>query len=67
VRLLGEFGLEDLGASAGETTTGDNPQKRIDYVWGRGVVGAQAHTLPVDEAIHASDHRPLIVNITVKR
>ena len=67
VRLLGEFGLEDLGLSAGDTTTGDSPQKRIDYVWGRGVVGAQAHTLPLEEAVRASDHRPIIVNITVKK
>jgi len=65
VRLLNEFGLDDLGASAGDTTTGDNPAKRIDYVWGRGVVGAQAHSLPVDEAKKVSDHRPLIVNVTV--
>ena len=65
IRLLNEFGLDDLGASAGDTTTGDNPAKRIDYVWGRGVVGAQAHSLPVDEAKKASDHRPLIVNLTV--
>jgi endonuclease/exonuclease/phosphatase family metal-dependent hydrolase len=64
VRLLGEFGLDDLGASAGDTTTGDDPQKRIDYIWGRGVVGAQAHTLALDEAKKASDHRALIVNIT---
>jgi endonuclease/exonuclease/phosphatase family metal-dependent hydrolase len=67
VRLLGEFGLEDLGASAGDTTTNDTPQKRIDYVWGRGVVGAQAHSLPLPDAARASDHRPLIVNITVQK
>jgi endonuclease/exonuclease/phosphatase family metal-dependent hydrolase len=67
VRLLGEFGLEDLGASAGDTTTKDTPQKRIDYVWGRGVVGAQAHSLPLPDAVRASDHRPLVVNITVQK
>lgn len=68
VRLLNEWGLDDLGQSAGDTTTGDTPQKRIDYVWGRGVVGAQAHTvsgLDLVDAKRASDHRPLIVNITV--
>jgi len=65
VRLLNEFGLDDIGAPAGDTTTGDNPAKRIDYVWGRGVVGAQAHSLPLDEAKKVSDHRPLIVNLTV--
>jgi endonuclease/exonuclease/phosphatase family metal-dependent hydrolase len=64
VRLLGEFGLDDLGASAGDTTTGDDPQKRIDYVWGRGVIGAQAHTLALEDAKKASDHRALILNIT---
>jgi endonuclease/exonuclease/phosphatase family metal-dependent hydrolase len=67
IRLLNEFGLDDLGASAGDTTTGDDPQKRIDYVWGRGVVGGQAHSLTVADAVKASDHRPLIVNITVTK
>ena len=70
VRLLNEFGLDDLAASAGDTTTGDTPQKRIDYVWGRGVVGAQAHTVSGAELVdakRASDHRPLIVNITVTK
>jgi endonuclease/exonuclease/phosphatase family metal-dependent hydrolase len=64
IRLLSEFGLEDLGAAAGLTTTGDEPQKRIDYVWGRGVVGAQAHSLSLEQAVKASDHRPVIVNIS---
>jgi len=64
VRLLGEFGLDDLGAPAGVTTTGDDPPKRIDYIWGRGVIGAQAHTLALEDARKASDHRALIVNIT---
>lgn len=70
IRLLNEFGLDDLGASAGDTTTDDSPQKRIDYVWGRGVVGAQAHTVSgadLVDAKRASDHRPLIVNITVTK
>jgi len=68
IQLLDQWGLDDLGQSAGDTTTGDNPQKRIDYVWGRGVVGAQAHTVggaDLVDAKRASDHRPLIVNITV--
>lgn len=70
IRLLNEFGLDDLGAPAGDTTTGDSPQKRIDYVWGRGVVGAQAHTVSGSDLVdakRASDHRPLIVNITVTK
>jgi endonuclease/exonuclease/phosphatase family metal-dependent hydrolase len=64
IRLLNEFGLDDLGASAGTTTIGDDPPKRIDYIWGRGVVGAQAHSLDPQVAAKASDHRPLIVNIS---
>lgn len=64
IRLLNEFGLDDLGAPAGDTTTMDNPQKRIDYVWGRGVVGAQAHTVL---RMDASDHRALVVNVTVTK
>ena len=67
IRLLNEFGLDDLGAPAGDTTTGDDPQKRIDYIWGRGVIGAQAHSLTMRDAVRASDHRPLIVNITRQR
>jgi endonuclease/exonuclease/phosphatase family metal-dependent hydrolase len=64
IRLFNEAGFDDLGAPAGPTTTMDDPQKRIDYVWGIGVVGAQAHSLDVDIAKKSSDHRPLIVNIT---
>jgi endonuclease/exonuclease/phosphatase (EEP) superfamily protein YafD len=70
VRLLNEFGLDDLGSAAGDTTTGDDPQKRIDYIWGRGVIGAQAHTVggqDLVDAKRASDHRPLIVNVTVQK
>jgi len=70
VRLLNEFGLDDLGAAAGDTTTGDDPEKRIDYIWGRGVIGAQAHTVSgpdLADAKRASDHRPLIVNVTVQK
>jgi endonuclease/exonuclease/phosphatase family metal-dependent hydrolase len=70
IQLLDQWGLEDLGAEAGDTTTGNDPQKRIDYVWGRGVIGAQAHTVSgpnLEDAKRASDHRPLIVNITVQR
>jgi endonuclease/exonuclease/phosphatase family metal-dependent hydrolase len=63
IRLLNEAGLDDLGAPAGDTTTGD-PQKRIDYIWGRGVVAGQAHSVELKEAMKASDHRPVIVNVT---
>jgi endonuclease/exonuclease/phosphatase family metal-dependent hydrolase len=67
VRLFNEAGFDDLGAAAGPTTTMDDPQKRIDYIWGIGVIGSQAHSLDVDVAMKASDHRPLIVNVTVAK
>jgi len=67
IRLFNEAGLDDLGASAGDTTTMDAPPKRIDYVFGKGVVGGQAHTLPLDVTMRASDHRGLIVNITITK
>jgi len=62
MQLLDQSGFQDLGQSAGTTTTGDDPPKRIDYVWGRGVVGAQAHTTAEDDL--SSDHRGLVVNLT---
>jgi endonuclease/exonuclease/phosphatase family metal-dependent hydrolase len=58
--LFGEAGYGDLGEPAGPTTTGDDPPKRIDYVWGIGVIGANPHTVM---AVAASDHRALAVNI----
>jgi len=61
IRLLDQEGFLDLAQSAGPTTTGEEPGKRIDYVWGIGVVGAQAH---VTQAPFASDHRGMVVNIT---
>ncbi len=68
VRRLGAAGFTDLGAPAGETTTGENPQRRIDYIWGYGVTGDQAR-IPalndIDRLKQASDHRPLVVNVTV--
>jgi endonuclease/exonuclease/phosphatase family metal-dependent hydrolase len=62
IRLFDQAGFQDLGQQAGPTTTGDEPAKRIDYVWGLGVVGAQAHTTAENNL--SSDHRGLIVNIT---
>jgi endonuclease/exonuclease/phosphatase family metal-dependent hydrolase len=62
IRLFDQAGFQDLGQSAGATTTGDAPPKRIDYVWGIGVVGAQAHTTAENNL--SSDHRGLVVNIT---
>ena len=62
MRLFDQSGFQDLGQAAGPTTIGEEPAKRIDYVWGLGVVGAQAHTTPPDNL--SSDHRGLVVNIT---
>jgi endonuclease/exonuclease/phosphatase family metal-dependent hydrolase len=62
MQLFDQAGFQDLGQSAGPTTTSENPPKRIDYIWGRGVVGAQAHTTPEKDL--SSDHRGLVVNIT---
>jgi endonuclease/exonuclease/phosphatase family metal-dependent hydrolase len=62
IRLFDQAGFQDLGQQAGPTTTGEEPAKRIDYVWGLGVVGAQAHTTPENNL--SSDHRGLVVNIT---
>jgi endonuclease/exonuclease/phosphatase family metal-dependent hydrolase len=59
IRLFDQSGFADLGQSAGPTTTGQ--EKRIDYVFGVGVIGAQAHTVLAPQA---SDHRALVVNIT---
>jgi endonuclease/exonuclease/phosphatase family metal-dependent hydrolase len=63
IQLFDQAGFSDLGQQAGPTTIGDDPPKRIDYVWGLGVVGAQAHTTA--ESNLSSDHRGLIVNITL--
>ncbi|HEV8230407.1 MAG TPA: endonuclease/exonuclease/phosphatase family protein [Candidatus Limnocylindria bacterium] len=63
IRLFDQAGFLDLGQSAGSTTTGSE-DKRIDYVWGIGVVGSQAHTVL---ATNASDHRALVVNVTITK
>lgn len=63
MQLFDQAGFQDLGQQAGPTTIGEDPPKRIDYVWGLGVVGAQAHT--TGENNLSSDHRGLIVNITL--
>jgi endonuclease/exonuclease/phosphatase family metal-dependent hydrolase len=63
IQLFDQAGFSDLGQQAGPTTLGQDPPQRIDYVWGLGVVGAQAHTTA--ESNLSSDHRGLIVNITL--
>ena len=59
--LFSEAGYGDLAEPAGPTTTMDDPQKRIDYIWGIGVIGSSPHTVM---ALGASDHRAVVVNVT---
>ena len=59
--LLSEAGYGDLAEPAGPTTTMDDPPKRIDYIWGIGVIGSSPHTVM---ALGASDHRAVVVNVT---
>lgn len=61
--LLAQSGFSDLALQAGAdegTYPSERPERRIDYVWGIGVSGSQAHTA----ASTASDHRPVVVNVT---
>jgi endonuclease/exonuclease/phosphatase family metal-dependent hydrolase len=59
--LFSEAGYGDLAEPAGPTTTMDDPQKRIDYIWGIGVIGSSPHTVM---ALGASDHRAVVVTVT---
>jgi endonuclease/exonuclease/phosphatase family metal-dependent hydrolase len=59
--LFSEAGYGDLAEPAGPTTTMNDPQKRIDYIWGIGVIGSSPHTVM---ALGASDHRAVVVNVT---
>ena len=59
--LFSMAGYGDLAEPAGPTTTMDDPQKRIDYIWGIGVIGSNPHTVM---ALGASDHRAVVVNVT---
>lgn len=61
--LIAQSGFSDLALQAGAnegTFPSDKPIERIDYVWGVGLTGAQAHTV----ASTASDHRAVVVNLT---
>jgi len=58
--LFSEAGYGDLAEPAGPTTTMDDPPKRIDYIWGIGVIGSSPHTVM---ALGASDHRAVVVNV----
>jgi endonuclease/exonuclease/phosphatase family metal-dependent hydrolase len=59
--LFSEAGYGDLAEPAGPTTTMDDPPKRIDYIWGIGVIGSSPRTVM---ALGASDHRAVVVNVT---
>ena len=59
--LFSEAGYGDLAEPAGPTTTMDDPPKRIDYIWGIGVISSNPHTVM---ALGASDHRAVVVNVT---
>jgi endonuclease/exonuclease/phosphatase family metal-dependent hydrolase len=59
--LFSEAGYGDLAEAAGPTSTMIDPPKRIDYIWGIGVVGSNPHTVM---ALGASDHRAVVVNVT---
>jgi endonuclease/exonuclease/phosphatase family metal-dependent hydrolase len=59
--LFSEAGYGDLAEPAGPTTTMSDPPKRIDYIWGIGVIGSNPRTVM---AVGASDHRAVVVNVT---
>lgn len=62
MRMLVQAGFTDLAQAGGAeqpTFPSRQPVERIDYIWGIGVTGSQAHTV----ASLASDHRPVVVNI----
>lgn len=60
--LFSEAGYGDLAEPVGPTTTLDQPARRIDYIWGVGVI-AQGPPLKIGSA-GASDHLALVVNVT---
>lgn len=66
MELLRAAGFRDLAVDTGAdqaTFPATDPRRRIDYIWGIGVTGSQAHTV----ASTASDHRALVVNIAPQR
>ena len=63
LRLLEGAGFRDLVRDDGAdqpTSPATAPRNRVDYAWGIGVTGSQAHTV----ASNASDHRPVVINVT---
>lgn len=66
LKLIDDSGLGDVGLAAGArepTSPADTPSERIDYIFGAGVTASQGHVV----ASTASDHRAVVVNITVRR
>jgi endonuclease/exonuclease/phosphatase family metal-dependent hydrolase len=63
MELFSLAGYGDLAEAAGPTTTNENPadDRRIDYIWGIGVIPSSPHTV---KALGASDHRAVVVNVT---
>src|SRR5436309_3989334 len=59
--LFSEAGYGDLAEPAGPTTTMDDPPKRIDYIWGMGVIGTCPYTVL---ALGAAEHRAIVVNVS---
>jgi endonuclease/exonuclease/phosphatase family metal-dependent hydrolase len=61
MQFFSEAGYGDLAESVGPTTTMNDPPKRIDYIWGIGVIGSNPRNV---SALGASDHNALVVNVT---
>ncbi|HEV2250289.1 MAG TPA: endonuclease/exonuclease/phosphatase family protein, partial [Candidatus Limnocylindria bacterium] len=64
LKLITDSGFGDLllqSGGGGNTFPSDQPVERIDYIFGVGVTAAQGHIV----ASTASDHRPVVVNVTL--
>lgn len=61
IAMISAAGFRDLAASSGPTIPSDDPNRRIDYVFGIGVTASGA-SVP---ASTASDHRPVVVDLAV--
>ncbi|MDP9320594.1 MAG: endonuclease/exonuclease/phosphatase family protein [Chloroflexota bacterium] len=64
LKLITDSGFGDLALQSGggdNTYPSDSPVERIDYLFGVGVTAAQGHVV----ASTASDHRGVVVNITL--
>jgi endonuclease/exonuclease/phosphatase (EEP) superfamily protein YafD len=61
--LFSEAGYGDLAVGVPGGTTADSSGKRIDYIWGIGVIPSNPHTVSA-EPMPPSDHRAVVVNVT---